>query len=317
MIETQLKPMNNHHSAPPEYCDSSRDSIIPLKQRFCCTVIGCGKDFSTSGHLFRHTKIHSKIKEHSCPILGCSMAFSRKDNMQQHFICHERKIRNLRENVVLKPAIGASFIPTQTSLKWHMDTTEKDKKTRVRKSIGNLKAPERLRASTTPADFIAPATSGTLESTWDYNVIRPGSAGPSTMTSAFDPFASSSTSTSIHDRYPQPTYPVSSIDEYSRVPFTFFDGPQNGYVDRGFERGRDQNGRENKMFAGTGDFYEEGSQRFGPLDVSFEQMYSQIHQSPFVDRQFSNILETAPTFAPLYPYQPYFSQAQSNYFFTE
>jgi hypothetical protein len=74
-----------------------------LKKRFRCNIDGCLKDFSTSGHLTRHSKIHSGEKPHICPLLGCDSRFSRKDNMLQHFAVHKKKLYLCEEDIELKP----------------------------------------------------------------------------------------------------------------------------------------------------------------------------------------------------------------------
>ncbi|KAI9206013.1 uncharacterized protein BJ171DRAFT_422371, partial [Polychytrium aggregatum] len=58
---------------------------LPLDQS---TWAGCGKSFSTSGHLSRHTRIHLNIKPFCCPFPDCSSRFSRQDNMRQHYKIH-------------------------------------------------------------------------------------------------------------------------------------------------------------------------------------------------------------------------------------
>lgn len=47
--------------------------------------------FSTSGHLTRHLRLHSGVKEHVCPEESCGKRFGRKDNMRQHYKIHLRK----------------------------------------------------------------------------------------------------------------------------------------------------------------------------------------------------------------------------------
>ncbi|KAF9783926.1 hypothetical protein BJ322DRAFT_1007630 [Thelephora terrestris] len=43
----------------------------------------CQKSFSTSGHLQRHTRVHTGEKKHKCPFPGCQTRCSRQDNLQQ------------------------------------------------------------------------------------------------------------------------------------------------------------------------------------------------------------------------------------------
>ncbi|KAF8252226.1 hypothetical protein K440DRAFT_503509, partial [Wilcoxina mikolae CBS 423.85] len=49
----------------------------------------CGKSFTTSGHLARHTRIHTGEKNYVCPEAGCAARFSRQDNCMQHFRTHQ------------------------------------------------------------------------------------------------------------------------------------------------------------------------------------------------------------------------------------
>lgn len=47
--------------------------------------------FSTSGHLTRHLRLHSGVKDHVCPEKSCGKRFGRKDNMRQHYKIHLKK----------------------------------------------------------------------------------------------------------------------------------------------------------------------------------------------------------------------------------
>ncbi|KAI9096225.1 hypothetical protein DFS34DRAFT_159731 [Phlyctochytrium arcticum] len=59
---------------------------IDKRRRIVCTV--CKKAFTTSGHLARHSRIHTGIKPFGCLLDGCPSRFSRQDNMMQHYRCH-------------------------------------------------------------------------------------------------------------------------------------------------------------------------------------------------------------------------------------
>ncbi len=78
-------------ASPPSTFSStaSLQHIFPARVRrirkYSC---GCGKTFTTSGHLARHTRIHTGEKNFLCPQPGCGARFSRQDNAKQHYLTH-------------------------------------------------------------------------------------------------------------------------------------------------------------------------------------------------------------------------------------
>lgn len=56
------------------------------KRKHVCTWDGCGKGFTTSGHLARHHRIHTGEKRYECLMPGCVSRFSRQDNMLQQCV---------------------------------------------------------------------------------------------------------------------------------------------------------------------------------------------------------------------------------------
>ncbi|KAJ3107937.1 hypothetical protein HDU96_007738 [Phlyctochytrium bullatum] len=58
--------------------------------RYECGWPGCGKTFSTSGHLSRHARIHLGFKPFECDWPGCSARFARSDNMRNHRKTHDK-----------------------------------------------------------------------------------------------------------------------------------------------------------------------------------------------------------------------------------
>jgi zinc-finger protein CreA/MIG len=55
------------------------------KRHICPT---CDRSFTTSGHLARHSRVHTGEKNHKCPFPGCETRCSRQDNLQQHYRIH-------------------------------------------------------------------------------------------------------------------------------------------------------------------------------------------------------------------------------------
>ncbi|KAK0230094.1 hypothetical protein IW262DRAFT_1452995 [Armillaria fumosa] len=55
------------------------------KKHICGT---CERAFTTSGHLARHSRVHTGERNHKCPFPGCETRCSRQDNLQQHYRIH-------------------------------------------------------------------------------------------------------------------------------------------------------------------------------------------------------------------------------------
>ncbi|KAJ2144548.1 transcriptional repressor [Coemansia sp. RSA 678] len=87
-----------YKSTSPTY--SQTDGQSQCKRKYKCTFDGCGKAFTTSGHLSRHFRIHTGEKNYQCLHPGCTSRFSRQDNMMQHYRTHlsprSRRMRTVR-----------------------------------------------------------------------------------------------------------------------------------------------------------------------------------------------------------------------------
>ncbi|KAJ2853629.1 transcriptional repressor, partial [Coemansia asiatica] len=85
-------PLSHHLSRPTDMPVSPCTHVVPrtspAKRKYVCTFTGCGKAFTTSGHLSRHYRIHTGEKNYHCLYPGCTSRFSRQDNMMQHYRTH-------------------------------------------------------------------------------------------------------------------------------------------------------------------------------------------------------------------------------------
>ncbi|KAL1920690.1 uncharacterized protein VTP21DRAFT_1067 [Calcarisporiella thermophila] len=73
------------------------------KRKYACNYPGCGKSFTTSGHLARHNRIHTGEKNFPCLVPGCTSRFSRQDNMLQHMRTHLTVKRRGRSRTIHYP----------------------------------------------------------------------------------------------------------------------------------------------------------------------------------------------------------------------
>ncbi|KAI8842376.1 hypothetical protein BJ741DRAFT_705223 [Chytriomyces cf. hyalinus JEL632] len=83
-----------HSPASSAASDSASDDSTqsPISKRFPCKFTGCEKDFSTSGQLSRHNRIHKGIKKFQCNVDNCTRTFFRADNREQHSKSHYRRL---------------------------------------------------------------------------------------------------------------------------------------------------------------------------------------------------------------------------------
>lgn len=77
-------PSPSSSSSPPQSPASSSQKSTKdadSKKKHQCQI--CERAFSTSGHLARHTRVHTGERNHKCPFPGCDTRCSRQDNLQQ------------------------------------------------------------------------------------------------------------------------------------------------------------------------------------------------------------------------------------------
>jgi hypothetical protein len=63
---------------------SSEEEKEEEELRYTCPFPSCDKDFSTSGHARRHSRIHTNQRPFICPHKECNSTFTRRDNCTQH-----------------------------------------------------------------------------------------------------------------------------------------------------------------------------------------------------------------------------------------
>ncbi|KAJ3072405.1 transcriptional repressor [Podochytrium sp. JEL0797] len=123
--------LHRHLQQPQEMSsrESSAETEGTPKTRFYCRAEGCGKHYSTKGHLHRHNKEHLGLKSHACTVPGCARKFSRTDCAKQHILAHRRKLNLAAEFVenqvsnqlsaafhkIKDPLNGLAFIAQQAS----------------------------------------------------------------------------------------------------------------------------------------------------------------------------------------------------------
>ncbi|KAJ3488524.1 hypothetical protein NLI96_g2789 [Meripilus lineatus] len=112
-------PSNNnaiHHNmaqlppAPQQSPNGSHSPCNPNKKKYVCAT--CDRGFTTSGHLARHTRVHTGERNHKCPFPGCETRCSRQDNLQQHYRIHlspgSRRTSASATRAAMNRAMGAS-----------------------------------------------------------------------------------------------------------------------------------------------------------------------------------------------------------------
>ncbi|KAI5855774.1 hypothetical protein BZA05DRAFT_333293 [Tricharina praecox] len=96
-VDGSLSPTSTHAttiSTPPSPKTTvATPAMKRSSRRYTCH---CGKSFTTSGHLARHTRIHTGEKNYVCPDAGCAARFSRQDNCMQHYRTHQSGSGNKR-----------------------------------------------------------------------------------------------------------------------------------------------------------------------------------------------------------------------------
>ncbi|KAI9340482.1 hypothetical protein BDR26DRAFT_861180 [Obelidium mucronatum] len=66
---------------------------VEKPRQYKCTFEGCGLEFLSSGHLIRHSRIHTQERPYKCSLPLCDLTFSRSDTAIKHSRCHIKKLQ--------------------------------------------------------------------------------------------------------------------------------------------------------------------------------------------------------------------------------
>ena len=67
-----------------KYYPNASQVLSGSRKKHVCST--CERAFTTSGHLARHTRVHTGERNHKCPFPGCETRCSRQDNLQQQSV---------------------------------------------------------------------------------------------------------------------------------------------------------------------------------------------------------------------------------------
>ncbi|EJU03485.1 hypothetical protein DACRYDRAFT_21064 [Dacryopinax primogenitus] len=87
--------------------NSSMHPLEPTSGKRIYRCQECQKVFSTSGHLTRHSKVHTGEKNHICPYPDCQRRCSRRDNLLQHYTMHLTKEERDLPTTYVREALSA------------------------------------------------------------------------------------------------------------------------------------------------------------------------------------------------------------------
>ncbi|KAI8457602.1 hypothetical protein BY996DRAFT_6899711 [Phakopsora pachyrhizi] len=125
-------------------------SITPAgyARKYGCTWDGCGKAFTTSGHLARHNRIHTGEKRYECAMPNCKSRFSRQDNMLQHYRTHlsqkSRRVASVSSSGSTNESKNASSYPAKGLIKQRTESVNKQGSTKSQHSSSNVEKSEKV-----------------------------------------------------------------------------------------------------------------------------------------------------------------------------
>ncbi|CAA7269791.1 unnamed protein product [Cyclocybe aegerita] len=109
-------PMSPASPAQSAQSTNSSSTSPAAKKKHVCTT--CERAFTTSGHLARHSRVHTGERNHKCPFPGCETRCSRQDNLQQHYRIHlspGSRRSSARSSRAKRAAANNSQTQTQTT----------------------------------------------------------------------------------------------------------------------------------------------------------------------------------------------------------
>ncbi|KAJ1909976.1 transcriptional repressor [Tieghemiomyces parasiticus] len=109
-----VTPVRTPYPAPtPLPITQIKATLTEPKRKHVCTWEGCDKAFTTSGHLSRHTRIHTGEKRYKCDLPTCNQYFARHDNMRQHYRTHSNA-RSRAKSGRVQPALEPLVVDAQS-----------------------------------------------------------------------------------------------------------------------------------------------------------------------------------------------------------
>ena len=126
--ETRLR-FRKKVNKEPENNEESKAS--DSKKVFICPYKGCGKQFSESGNLKTHVRIHVNAKIHvqtgerpfACTFEGCWMSFITKGHLKSHILTHTGEKPHVCSYCGKKYSrIGRLTIHTRTHVRMHIES---------------------------------------------------------------------------------------------------------------------------------------------------------------------------------------------------
>ncbi|EGG07668.1 uncharacterized protein MELLADRAFT_105710 [Melampsora larici-populina 98AG31] len=257
-----------------EKSDAPAVSVTPggYARKYACVWDGCGKAFTTSGHLARHNRIHTGEKRYECLMSGCHSRFSRQDNMLQHYRTHlSGKCRRL-------PSVSSTASSNDSK-----KTSDKRSREKMQSSSHETDATSNHQ----PKEFPESVIENDFSNMIDYHETVPISAPPP-ISDEFPLIYDDSTSFTNASSYTFSPYPPFELQEAELImaePEGFRTHDMNTYLsqDRGFPPSAwpfDYGDQSNQQVFASSQSYRESDLVHNPFGNSFTNLQYSLPDVP-------------------------------------